>query len=292
MILEWQIARVLRKLQIVEPLVWVAIPVAQSIARRMMRSSLVYQRTDKFEEMPLVDYDSAMHDDECLKQEADLTVYVNTALYTQERLQCRKAIFLDHGVDYDMFLAAEHNSRVPPDIEAIPKPIAGYIGTVEDIKMDIKFLNALIDRLPDVSFVFVGKVDSGFTCLKKKHNVWFLGHKSYEEVPLYGKRFDVSILPWRHSKWSEAANPVKLKEYLALGRPVVSTPAFSEIDEYRDVISVAESAEDFAACIQAAISKDSTYLAILMRERIRTATWDAKVAMVLAELGGGSLCAE
>ena len=250
----------------------------------MKKAKLVYQRTDRFEDDPNVDRDTILAYDRKLKAAADVTVYVNRSLYDQEADQCKKALFLDHGVDYEMFATAELASDVPADIADIKKPVVGYFGALDGHKLDTGFLEAVADRLPNISFVFIGKPSLDCSQLSARKNVWMLGQKTYEELPHYGKCFDVAILPWRVNKWTEAANPIKLKEYLALGKPIVSTPAFTELQEYCDVVYEAGTPEEFAECIEKAYSEDSPDLVAKRRGKVARASWDSKAELVLGEL--------
>jgi len=144
----------------------------------------------------------------------------------------------------------------------------------------------LAQLLPDISFVFVGKPSSTFCRLAESENVWLLGQKTYEEIPHYGKCFDVTIIPWRHSRWTEAANPIKVKEYLALGKPFVSTPAFTEIEKYLDVIYVARTPEEFAQSILRGLNENTPERIAARRRKVANDTWDSKAALLLAEVIG------
>ncbi len=283
-ILRCQMKRVTRKLGMNAPVVWVVCPAACDAAVRMERKKLVYQRTDRFEDDPNVDRDAISACDRKLKAEADITVYVNRLLYDEEADQCKKALFLDHGVDYELFATAESDPARPSDIADIKQPVVGYFGALDGHKLDTVFLEAVTDQRPDMSFVFVGKPSLDCSELSARQNVWMLGQKAYEEIPHYGKCFDVAILPWRVNKWTEAANPIKLKEYLALGKPIVSTPAFSELQEYRDVVYEAGTPEAFAACIAKAYSENSPELVRKRREKVARTSWDSKAELVLGEL--------
>lgn len=283
-VLGLQVRHTMRKLRMDTPVVWVVCPAACGPAVRMKRSRLVYQRTDRFEDDPDVDRQTITACDKQLKAAADVTVYVNRLLYDQEADQCRRALFLDHGVDYEMFANAALSSEVPADIKEVRKPVVGYFGALDGHKLDTGFLEAVADRLPNMSFVFVGKPSLDCSGLAARKNVWMLGQKSYQDVPHYGKYFDVAMLPWRVNRWTEAANPIKLKEYLALGKPIVSTPAFSELQEYRDFVYQAKTPEEFAGCIQAALSEDSPELAEKRRNRVARVSWESKAELVLGEL--------
>ena len=285
-VLRHQIRRVMRKLRMSDPVVWVVCPVACDTALTIKKSKLVYQRTDRFEDYPNVDVETIAAYDRKLKAEADLTIFVNTSLYDEEAGQCRNALYLDHGVDFEMFTSAEGNPQRPADIAPIQGPIAGYFGALDAHKLDVGFIEAVADLSPGISFVFVGKASHELLRLAEKKNVWLLGQKPYEQIPDYGKCFDVAILPWAKSRWTEAANPIKLKEYLALGKPVVSTSAFSEIQQYRDVVHIADTPAEFSQKIMKAVSENSPDHVAMRRKRVEHASWDGKARMVLAAVFG------
>ena len=285
MILRCQVRHVVRKLGMNNPIVWVACPAACDTAIRMKKNLLVYQRTDRYEEYPNVDNDGIREYDERLKASADLTLFVNSSLYEEERSQCKNAFLLDHGVDYDVFATAEQNPQIPIDIADIPKPIVGFFGAVDDHTSDISFVEKVVDLLSQMSFVFIGEASSDISGLEKRKNVWLLGQKPYEQIPHYGKCFDLAIMPWKRNRWIEACNPIKLKEYLALGKPVVSTP-FSELYKYRDVVYVAETPEDFAECVKKALSEDSLELIAARRKKVIKASWESKARLVVEGLFG------
>jgi glycosyltransferase involved in cell wall biosynthesis len=285
MILRYQICYVTHKLLLVNPIVWVACPVACDTAVKMRKKFLVYQRTDRFEEYPNVDASVIRTYDLKLKTLADFTVFVNRSLFDEEADQCKKAIYLDHGVDYQLFSTAEQDRHEPKDIESLPKPIIGFFGAIDDHTSDISFVEKVIDLLPQMSFIFIGSASSDITGLERRKNVWMLGQKPYEQIPHYGKCFDVAIMPWRQNRWIEVCNPIKLKEYLALGKPIVSTP-FKELEKYSDVVYIAKTPEDFAGFIKRAIAEDNSERITARRKKVEKATWDSKAQLVLEELFG------
>ena len=283
MLLRRQICHVVRKLHLSNPIIWVACPAACDVAIKMRKDLLVYQRTDRYEEYPNVDPDIIREFDQKLKASADLTLFVNSSLYKEERSQCKNAFYLDHGVDFDMFAMAEQNQYKPKDIAGIPKPIVGFFGAIDDHTSDIAFVEKVVDLLPQMSFVFIGKTSLDTTALQKRKNVWLMGYKPYELIPHYGKCFDVAIMPWRQNRWIEACNPIKLKEYLALGKPIVSTP-FTELKKYREVIYEADTPEKFAQCIEQALAENNSERIIARRRKVQNATWDNKARLILQEL--------
>lgn len=282
-LLQLQLQRVIYQLGIRVPIVWVACPAACEVALKMKKIKLVYQRTDNFEEYPNVDANIIRSYDRKLKITADLTIFVSKMLFDTESIQCKNALYLDHGVDYDMFALAEQDLYKPEDITHIPKPIVGFFGNIDDHIFDMPFTEKLIDLMPKMSFVFVGKGLSDMSTLKSRNNVWLLGQKPYEKVPHYGKCFDVAIMPWRQNRWIEACNPIKLKEYLALGKPIVSTP-FPELDKYLDLVCIANTPKDFSHCIVKALSENNLQRIEARRKKVQNDTWDRKARIVIKEL--------
>lgn len=283
LLLRRQIENIVRKLEIHEPIIWVACPAACDVAINMKKAKLIYLKTDVYEEFPNVDIELIREHDLRLKANADLTIFVSRVLYDEELGQCKKAIYLEHGVDFHLFASAGQDPYKPGDIAEIPKPIVGFFGEIADYTVDIDFIEKVIDYLPEKSFVFVGETSADCSGLAAKENVWMLGKKPYEEIPHYGKCFDVAIMPWLQNRWIELCNPIKLKEYLALGKPVVSTP-FIELQGFRDVVDEARNPEDFAEGIRKALVEDSPTRVVARRKKVETSTWDSKAELVLNKL--------
>jgi len=282
LLLRSQIGYVKRRIKMEVPVVWVACPPACDMAIRTRKKKLIYQRTDRFEDFPGVDIEKVKNFDKKLKTAAELTIFVNRKLYEDEADQCKKAFYLDHGVDFEMFASPIQNNNIT-ELANIPKPIIGFIGSIDECNPDIDFLGKVAELLPDMSFVIIGREQTDCSALKSRKNILMLGQKPYELVPEYGKRFDVALLPLRQSRWAEAVNPLKLKEYLAMGKPVVSTP-FPQLQEYLDIVYEAKTPKTFAACIKRAISEDSPELIDKRRQMVKDSSWDSKARLVMKEL--------
>ncbi len=287
LLLTIQIRTVVRKLKIHNPIIWVACPGACDTSIRLPKSALIWQRTDRWEEFPNVDTRIISAYDRKLKVNADLTVFVSSLLYGAEYKQCRNALCLDHGVDYEMFAHAYDNGTIPQDMANIRKPIVGFFGQIDGHTFDVHFIEKVTECLPEISFVLIGKALNEVDChsLLSRKNVWMLGQKPYKQVPHYGKCFDVAIMPWCQNRWIEACNPIKLKEYLALGKPVVSTP-FPELQKYDDVVYQAKTPREFADCIKRALTEDNAERIASRRRKVEKSTWDSKAQLVLKELFG------
>lgn len=268
------------------PLVWVAVPTAVEMIDGVSPSALVYQRTDRFEHYPGVNSERIREYDLTLKQKADLTLFCSTSVFEDERSECHRAAFVDHGVDFSRFAAAtERDREEPEDIRAIAHPRVGFVGGIDAHTFDPELFLDVASAMPECSFVLVGgcSLPEGWCQLD---NVHLLGRKPFEQVADYMAACDVLIMPWRRNEWIEACNPVKLKEYLAVGRPVVSTP-FGELTRYKGVVAVANDASEFVQHIRDGI--DSPPETPALRKTVEHDTWTVKVGSVVHELNNSGI---
>lgn len=271
-----QVRRAAAKCGIRRPLVWVACPPGASVLDDLNASQVVYQRTDRFEDFHGVDPQRIKAFDSTLKDRADLVLFCSRELFDAEHDQCRNAAFIDHGVDYERFEQAGVDIREPEDVRSIPRPRIGFIGGIDSHTFDPPLFRDIARSMPETQFVLVGgcSLPDGWCELPNVHH---LGRKPYDEVADYMAACDVLIMPWNQSEWIRACNPVKMKEYLAVGRPVVST-WFPEVEHYRDHIAVARGREEFAEALRAALAESHDPMP--GRERVANHTWTAKAHQV------------
>jgi glycosyltransferase involved in cell wall biosynthesis len=238
----------------------------------------VMQRTDRFEAFPEGDPILLSQQIATIKQAADLVVYAAPHLMDEEKGSVRRQLLVTHGVDLGDFIKAG-NARAPGpgDAAIVPKPRVGFIGGIDAHTFDPDLFLGVVQRLPDVNFVMIGgsSLPEGWCPYP---NVKFLGRKPYEMVARYMAAMDVLIMPWNESDWIKACNPIKLKEYLAVGRPVV-TRDFPALDGWRDLVHVARTADEFSAAIRTAL--DTPYDPEPARQRVASESWDAKGDLVM-----------
>ena len=285
-VLPAQVRRAAQRLGISKPLAWVACPPAVNLLNKLNPVGLVYQRTDRFEEYPNVDSTTIKDYDSRLKAEADLTLYCSGLLFDEEASYCRSPLFVDHGVDYEVFAEAGRSTgEEPGDVRHLPHPRIVYVGNLESHRVDPKLILDVASNLPNYRFLLVGPsaLPEGWCMLP---NVTLLGQRPYEEVPKYMAAADVLIMPWQQNEWIKACNPVKLKEYLAVGRTVVTTP-FDELRRYEGLVRIATDANSFAEAIRSAVTSPDD--PERLRNRVREETWAAKCGTVLEELSAMGL---
>lgn len=281
-----QIVLAARRIGIKRPLLWIHCPPGADLVDRISHVGLAFQRTDRFEAFPDGDREELTRQVKAMKARADLVVYCSHGLMQAEAGETRRQAFVDHGVDYKDFEAAGlGEGGEPADIAALPRPRAVFVGGIDHHTFSPELFVKVAAALPDVQFPLIGgcSLPEGWCSLP---NVHLLGRKPYTDVARYMAAGDVLLMPWNSGDWIKACNPVKLKEYLATGRPVVSTP-FAELDHYPGLVHVAADAEGFAAAIRRALAEPGD--AAARRAFVRRQTWEAKVETLIDALADAGI---
>lgn len=282
--LSFQVRAAARRCGIKKPLVWVACPPGATILDDLKAEKIVYQRTDRFEDFKGVDIQKIKRFDLELKEKSDLVLFCSRELFNAEKAENPRSVFVDHGVDFETFekagILAKESRGEPLDVAHIGRPRVGFIGGIDAHTFDPDLFVQVAKLLPDTNFLMIGacSLPDGWCPLS---NVHLLGQRPYEDVASYMAASDVLIMPWNKSEWIKACNPVKMKEYLAVGKPVVST-YFPEVEYFDRYIAVATDAETFAAKIRDAYQCDVD--AAFFRDRVREHTWTAKAKEVWSAL--------
>ncbi len=262
---------------ITRPVLWMHCPAGAPLIGELGAVATVLQRTDRFEAFPEGDPDILGRQITALKRAADLVIYAAPHLMSEEESQVSRQCLVTHGVDFEAFVkAGMTRSPGPHDVAIGNRPRVGFIGGIDAHTFDPDLFLAVARRLPDIEFVMIGasSLPEAWCSLP---NVHFLGRKPYDMIACYMASMDVLIMPWNKSEWIKACNPIKLKEYLAVGRPIVTTD-FTALDPWRDLVRVADDADGFAAEIRAAL--DAPYDAETARARVAGESWDAKAGLV------------
>lgn len=266
----------MRWLKLKDPILWVTVLVAKDVALGLRRESgkcLVYYCVDNTPHYPGVDHAYMIDLENDLHRRADLALFVNHTLLEERRHFNANTFYTGHGVDYPHFAQAQgHALPVPADIAAIPGPIAGYMGEINSL--DIDLLTHLANDNPGVSFVFIGDMYSDMQAVQALRNVHFLGKRPYEQLPAYLQAFDVCCLYYKtEATFNNYRNPKKLLEYLATGKPIVSV-SILEVEHFREHVAIANSYAEYSTLLRKAIADDP----VAEREKrirfVEHQTWD------------------
>jgi len=279
--LSWSIRRAARKLAFRNTITWTFLPSTAGIAGSLGEDLLIYHCVDEFSEFTGSDKQALLEMEERLMRKADAVIVSSTPLYEAKEQYNQNTHLVRHGVDVNHFRKACHpETSVPSDLARITEPIVGFFGLIEDW-VDLKMIRTLALARPDYSFVLIGKIVADTALLRHLDNVHLLGKKDYSTLPAYCKGFNVAILPFTVNPLTIAANPLKLREYLAAGLPVVST-AIPEAERLSGLIKIANNSEEFLRHLDDCLMRNQSGPQMSVSSAMDEEAWEVKVREMCA----------
>jgi len=277
MILRLTVGAVARRMGMRDVQVWTWVPTSAHYLDVFREKLLVYYCTDEWSAFSSVDGPATERLVEKLARRADVVFATSGSLVEKLRAYNPGATLASHGVDYELFAGAVNDDLpMPPDLKDIRRPILGYYGLIEDW-LDLGLIEYLASRRPEWSIVLIGGERVDVSALKRLPNVHFLGRKPHTELPAYCRQFSVGLIPHRVNALTLNMNPIKLREYLCAGLPVVST-ALPEVRRYPNFCAIAETYDEFERAIETLINEDTIDRRRERSEAMRHETWPAVVA--------------
>jgi glycosyltransferase involved in cell wall biosynthesis len=272
-----------RKLGMDQFQLWTFLPNANQYFGKMGESLSVYYCSDdwsKFKHLNGAEIATAEQD---LLRKVDL-VFATAQSLVDSRIGVNPETHLArHGVDKEFFATALLPvTAIPPDIASIPQPIIGFFGLLQEW-VDLELLEQLAARHPNWSIVLIGSAVVDVSSLKKYPNVHLLGQRSYAQLPGYCKAFSVGLIPFKLNELVRHVNPLKLREYLAAGLPVVST-VLPEVQKYSEFCVAAKTPDEFEQAVAQAIAADSAEMRQKRSASVEPESWRARVADVTSHV--------
>lgn len=218
-LLQCQIQKALFQLGWQHPLLWLYDPRNVNLVDQLNPCGVIYDCVDSFRSFSWSHPHVSIWE-EALVDRADVVLATSRALY-QERLRKNRYTFLvPNAADYKHFSPWQGYEK-PADITAISRPRLGFIGAIYEW-VDLELLQVIADKSPAWNLVLIGPKQHGLQ-LPERSNIHWLGQRGYAELPAYVHSFDVALIPFLVNETTQHANPIKFWEYLAAGKPVVST---------------------------------------------------------------------
>lgn len=232
--------------QITNYFFWYYTPMALTFTDHLNPQIIVYDCMDelsafKFAPQALKDRENELF------AKADLVFTGGYSLYEAKKHKHPDVHAFPSSIDVEHFSQARKYSQDPSDQSSIPHPRIGFFGVLDE-RMDFELVEAVARRKPEWSFVMIGpvvKIDPH--TLPKLPNIYYLGMKQYAELPSYISGWDVAMMPFAHNESTRYISPTKTPEYLAAGKPVVSTPIIDVLRQYgrHGLVNIAGTAEEF-----------------------------------------------
>jgi UDP-galactopyranose mutase len=216
---------------------------------------------------------------------ADLVFTGGRSLYEVKREQHDSVYCFPSSIDVSHFATALDRNVDPADQSGIARPRIGFFGVIDE-RTDIELLGEIADLRPEWQFVMLGpvvKIDEAD--LPRRTNIHYLGGKSYDELPKYIAGWDVAMMPFAINESTRFISPTKTPEYLAAGRPVVSTPIRDVVRPYGEsgLVRIATTADEFAHAIAASLNENADERQKKANEFLETMSWD-KTYRAMSEL--------
>jgi UDP-galactopyranose mutase len=272
------------------PVLWIYSPHAAAFTQLLTPGLVVYDIADDYS-VPtgsVLRGDSEARELEVLDRlERGLVPRADVVFCVSEPLRAkamaagaRNVHLLPNGCDIEAYAEAPR----PPRRSRYP--LIGFVGTVAP-RFDVELVHALARLRPDWRFEIVGPVSPLATVDASLSNLTWIGEVPYAEVPARIKNFDACVLPLRDIDYAYRSSPIQVFDYLAAGKPVVSSPV-AQFEAWPSLVSIARGADGFAAALDEALRLDSVERQAQRRGFARQHSWDARVEAALAVVDGSA----
>ena len=288
---QWALRRAMKVLGPRQRISWFVTPHPGFLARRLGERFCVYYCIDDYAAHPGVDAEVIAASDLALTRAADLVFVAPPALVATKQAQNPQTRFSPHGVDARLFAqASDPATTLPPAAQGIAGPVVGYFGSIHEW-IDVELIAWLAQQRPQWTFLLVGYAAIKVPALEALPNVVLAGAQPYATLPAWAKAFDVAIIPYRRNRQVENANPLKLREYLATGKPIVAV-GNPEIERFASLVRIANDRDAFLAALDQSIADGPMHGAAERMAAVADQTWDRRVEDVLREVATSLAAAE
>lgn len=236
-----------------QDIIWTSLPTAIDTINKLAHGKVVYYAGDDFAGLAGVDHDTVLQREHTLLNQADLVIAASHTLkrILQQRAPKQRNIkVLPHGVDLSLFQTPTARATDLPEHPLI----AGFYGSLSTW-LDQPLLCQVMQALPHWKFVFIGNIETDITTLLAQPNFIHIPAKLHHQLPSYSQHWQASLLPFVDNTQIRACNPLKLREYLATGVPVITT-AFPALVPYLPSVQIADDAALFIQHLRAIEQKD------------------------------------
>ncbi len=258
-----KLLRCMRKLGFDNPILWVYNPYAIHFIEQIPRSLLIYHCVDDLSIVPGAQTVALREAERLLLEKADLVFATSPALFEHCKTSNPSTYYQPNVADYSHFhQAAEESCQVAPRMLQFTKPRIVFAGNLAPHKVDFDLIGFICRTRPDWSVVLIGPKWEGMPTetlrlFRTLSNLHFVGHVRYEALPSYLKAADVLILPYLVDGGMETVFPLKFFEFLATGKPVIST-SLKALQTFAEIIPMASSPEAFLQAIAESLRGESS----------------------------------
>lgn len=262
---------------------WYYTPMALNFSAHLQPRMIVYDCMDELSAFKFAPPMLKTLEKELLSR-ADVVFTGGVSLYEHKKSQHHNIYPFPSSIDYKHFGQGRTIKAEPADQKNIPHPRIGFYGVVDE-RFDIELLDKAAELRPAWQFVILGpvvKIDEA--TLPRRENIHYLGSKQYNELPAYLAGWDIAMIPFARNESTKFISPTKTPEYLAAGRPVISTSIKDVVDPYHknELVEIADDGESFIAAAERIFSKhDKTAWLRRVDDFLASNSWDKTWAAML-----------
>jgi hypothetical protein len=262
-------------------ILWFALPGPGYLLGQLGETHSVYYCIDNYSALPGVDKKNVVALDAKLTEGVGSLFVAPPSVYEQKKDANPHVYFSPHGVDFDLFSqGSDPATERMPQLKYISGPIVGYWGLIAEWT-DVNLIADLARARPNITIVLIGHASVDVSQLSSFKNVLLVGPQPYKTLGRWARSFDACLIPYKQNDlMTMNGNPLKLREYLVAGKPVVSI-SVPEIERFKEHVYIARTTSEFIAQVDVAITDHSPEAIAKRMNLFSSASWEARVEQTL-----------
>lgn len=261
-----------------KPIIWTFVPSSADVVGHLGEKLAIYHCVDEYSQFSDASQKVISNLEEKLLKKSNVVIVSANKLYESKCQINSNTHLVRHGVDFKHFASSLNGLKVPEEVASLPHPIIGFHGLIASW-IDQTLIENIASTHPEWSIVLIGKMqmhDGTRLFDQSLKNIHWLGRKDYNQLPAYCKAFDVAIIPFIVNELTINANPLKMREYLAAGLPVVSTN-LPEAQTLGELVSIGFDHNHFISQLETAVDLNPFTSKHYRSQKMSNESWEARV---------------
>jgi glycosyltransferase involved in cell wall biosynthesis len=277
-LLRQQFRRLLRDLKFSAYLLWAGTPTMAPFLGLFQPRLLIYNPVDRYSAFSFVDRAGVKKLERTIAQAANLIITTAEVIKEDMLHYNKNCEVVSHGVLFEHFNRAVQDLQVPEDLRRIRRPVIGFFGLVSEW-VDLELIMKVAHQYPEASIVLIGRVSADISLFAGVQNVYVKGFRQFASLPSYLRALDVCIIPFHLTELVDGVDPIKLREYLCAGKPVVTTN-FREARKFGDLIYIGRNHDEFVQEVGRALLENDPDLVQRRILAVRGEDWSSKIELI------------
>jgi glycosyltransferase involved in cell wall biosynthesis len=277
-LLHRQFRKLLRDLKFRDYLLWAGTPTMAPFLGLFQPRLLIYNPVDRYAAFSFVDRAGVEKLERTIAQAANLIITTADAIKVDMAHYNKNCEVVSHGVSFEHFNKATEDLQVPEDVKAVKRPVIGFFGALSEW-VDLELIGKVALQHPEATVLLVGRASADVSLFHNTPNVSLLGFREFDTLPAYLRIFDVCIIPFHLTELVDGVDPIKLREYLCAGKPVVTTD-FREARKFDDLIYIARGHDEFVHNVGHALMERDPGIVERRISAVRGDDWPSKIGLI------------